>query len=57
MANDTGEKVLAGFIVGFFILAILAIAIGVRYWMSGGDWSCAIAADPALCHAVKEMRR
>jgi hypothetical protein len=40
-----------------FIIVFLAIALGVRLLLAGGEWSCILSPDPAVCAAVKELGR
>ncbi len=53
--SDVGARVLAGGIVLVSILAILAVVLGIRLWITGGDFGCIWAQDPALCVAVKSV--
>ncbi|GAB2701953.1 type IV secretory pathway TrbD component [Microbacterium marinum] len=38
--------------IALFVV-IAAIAFGIRFWITGGDFGCVFANDPALCVAVK----
>lgn len=47
--RDVGGWVAAWALVIGFVLVIVVVGIGVRYLMAGGEWSCVMSSDPALC--------
>ncbi len=47
------ENVLVGLIIAAVALALVVLVGTLKLIAAGGDWSCVLAADPALCAAVK----
>jgi len=40
-----------------FVVGFLAVVLGIRLLLAGGEWSCILSPDPGLCSAVKELKR
>ena len=49
-------KVLAVIGTILLCLAILALAMWIRYSMADGNWSCIWSADPSLCNTVSKIQ-
>ena len=37
------------------VVVLIVVAVGIRLAISGGDWGCFFAEDPALCQTVKNL--
>lgn len=48
------SKVAPAVLAVLFIIAILGLALFLRWAAAGGDWSCVFSQDPTLCVVIKE---
>lgn len=49
------ERILGRAIGVVVVIALLAAAFGVSWWVTGGNVRCIFSDDPALCAAVSEV--
>ena len=55
--RSRAESAVYAVLTAAFWLLVLAVVLGVRLLIVGGEWGCVLADDPQLCMAVQGVNR